>query len=122
MAMTGFLYNSVCHDSLSAATIALYNSPAYMNLSNGSTAYFTTPQFSGGNLYIQGWQLINGSYSYRYTTSLPTPSFPSCDPTLSDFAFNPVLFEMVYQKGLLFFSVGLGIGLIISLIRKLRTR
>jgi hypothetical protein len=80
VALTGSLYNGKCYADSASATVALYVSPAFMNFSNGSTGYFTTPSFSGSTVNIQGWTLTSGSYAYRYTTGLPTPTFPPCDP------------------------------------------
>lgn len=122
MAMNGFLYNGICHSTLLDAQMALVFNPSYAQMTVGPTTYYSVPGINGGLPKFFVYSVTNGVTTFHYQMYPSVSSFPACDPTLSDFAFSPVLFEMVFQKDLLLFSIGLGIGLIISLIRKLRTK
>jgi len=124
VAMTGSLFAGRCFDTAAEATSAYFS---VQPLTQSGTTTWYISQFvydtATASYRHKTFQVAtNGLWTAKTNVAVVPPQFPLCDPTLNDFAFNPVLFDLIYEKGLLLFAVGLGIGLIISIIRKLRTK
>ncbi|MEN9481587.1 MAG: hypothetical protein RLZZ298_2982 [Pseudomonadota bacterium] len=115
---TGWLYKGVCYAEWSQAQDQLMSYTAPVFTQNPPQMHTFSKELNVW--YYKTWNLSGPRPQYIASVPMEYNGFTRCDPTYPQ-DFQPDVFTYGIATALVMFAIGVGVGLVLNIIRKART-